>query len=100
MQHAALAHLVSKVDSREGRLHWWRVPLENSGSMSKRHVGSDAEGSSAVELFRQLLGLECLCRIHSRPCFPESSQIVTQTVVSRHGVDTHERIGRASFQLD
>ena len=30
----------------------------------------------------------------------ESSEVVPQTVVSRHGVDTHERIGRASFQLD
>ena len=42
-QHAALAHLAgkapSKLDSRGGCLHWWRVPLENlklnSGSMSK-----------------------------------------------------------------
>ena len=54
----------------------------------QRHTGSDAEGSSAVELFRQLLILECPCRIHSL-CFPESSQDVLQTIVSRHGVDTH-----------
>ena len=43
----------SELDSREGYLHWWRVLLE------------DAEGSSAVELFRQLLVLECLCRNHN-----------------------------------
>ena len=43
VQHAALAHLAatapSKLESREGCLHWWRVLLENfkvnSGSMSK-----------------------------------------------------------------
>ena len=43
VQHAALAHLAatapSKLDSREGCLHWWRVLAENfklnSGSMSK-----------------------------------------------------------------
>ena len=43
VQHAALAHLAatapSKLDSREGCLHWWRVLPENfklnSGSMSK-----------------------------------------------------------------
>ena len=32
-QHAALAHLAAtaptKLDSREGRLHWWRLLLEN-----------------------------------------------------------------------
>ena len=58
-------------------------------------MGSVAEGSSAVELFRQLLGLECLCSIHSRLCFPESSEVVLQTVLSRHGVDSHEWVNHA-----
>ena len=40
--------------------------------------------------------LECPCRIHNL-CFPESSEGVVQTVVSRHGVDPHERIGKARF---
>ena len=69
---AALAHLAatapSKLDSREG-YRQWRVLLQNfklnSGSMPQRYAGSDAEGSSAVELFRQLLVLECPCRIRN-----------------------------------
>ena len=73
-QHAALAHLAattpSKLDSREGCLHWWRGLLPENFQTElwfdvQRHAGSDAEGSSAVELCRQLLVLECLCTIHS-----------------------------------
>ena len=99
------AHLAAtvpcKLDSREGYRQWWRVLLENDKSWFdvQRHAGSDAEGSSTVELFRQLLVLECPCRIHSLS-FPESSQVDLQTVVSRRGVDSHERIGKARFQLD
>ena len=68
-------------------------------SDDQRHACSDVEGSSTVELFGQLLVFECLWRIHSLS-FQESSRVVLQTVVSRRGVDSHDRVGKARFQHD
>ena len=107
-QHAALAHQArtapSKLESREGCLHQWRALPENfelnSGSMSKDMrvlMRKDLQQSSSFD--------SCWCWsvfAASTVVFVslESSEVVPQTVVSRHGVGTHERIGRASFQLD
>ena len=65
----------------------------------QRHACSDVKGSSTVELFGQLLVFECLWRIHSLS-FQESSRVVLHTVVSRRGVDSHDRVGKARFQHD
>ena len=85
---AACAHSVvenstctSRSDSTKSTELWFDV---------QRHSGSDVEGSSAVEL----LGMECLCSIH------KSSEVVLQTVVSRHGGGTYELIGKSRFQLE
>ena len=64
-QHAALTHLAatapSKLNSREGCLHWWRLLLENfelnSDSMAKDMQVLMRKDLEAVELFRQLLGV-------------------------------------------
>ena len=101
-QHAALAHLAatapSKLDSREGCLHWWRLLLENP------ELNSDSMYKDMRVLMRKdLQQLSCFDSCWSWSVFAESTVVPSCPYiefVSRHGVDTHERIGKSRLQLD
>ena len=104
VQHATHTHLAatapSKLDSREGCLHWWRVPLENLKFWFdvQRHAGSDAEGSSAVELFRKLFGV--LRRIQSCKQLGRDMELTLMNVSAEQAfslIELHEHLNSSHF---
>ena len=95
-QHAALAHLAatgpSKLDSREGCLHWWRVLPENfklnSGSMSKDMRVLMRKNLQQLSCFDSCWYWSVLCRIHESsiprifPSCPTNSCVATWSWLS------------------